>query len=97
MPDKKKTSRNLLLPINFSRINPNKARANILNRICEREACRNIAVTNLHGSSHDCWFNKRASVNTGITSWRIKKSTHTSTNHNEQYLIFAIKGKIFKL
>ena len=47
IPELKKTAKNLLLPMNFSEMNPKNARANKLKIRCCSEVCKNMAVTNL--------------------------------------------------
>ena len=48
-PEIKNNTRNFLVPITFSKIIPNNAKANKLYIKCSRLPCKNILVINVHG------------------------------------------------
>ena len=66
IPETKNTTKNLLPPINFSRIEPNKASANKLKKRCNKFPCKNTAVINLQTSKKDKTFSAKISVNPAI-------------------------------
>jgi hypothetical protein len=52
-PDNRKSATNAFLPISLSRLVPKKNSAIILKKRCDRSACRNIEVINIHGKLSD--------------------------------------------
>lgn len=56
IPVVRKTSRNFLCPMNFSRIEPNNKRAKRFKTKCPSPPWRKIAVTKRHGWSQEDWF-----------------------------------------
>jgi len=64
----RKIMRNLLPPISFSKMLPNKTNPNKLKIRCSASPCRKIAVKNLQICKGSSWLSKNSSVKLGIRS-----------------------------